>query len=131
MKLLNWVPAVGVLLFAIALLLAVPLGQNLYSAEKDSTFTAVLSSGDQVALDSLPEGTRIVVAPDEAYWRESQRQGNGIERGIVTGVYDDYVSIRIVHEGYVDPLAPQDKSRVVHLPIAAIARVVTFTAQTY
>jgi len=131
MKLLNWMPAVGVVLLAIALLLTVPLGRNLYSAEKDSTFTAVLSSGDQVALDSLPEGTRIVVAPDEAYWRDSQRQGNGIERGVITGVYDDYVSIRIVHEGYVDPLAPQDKTRVVHLPVSAIARIITFTNQTY
>lgn len=130
MKLLNCLPAAGFALLVMALLMAAPYGR-LYSAEKDSTFTAVLSSGDQVALDSLPEGTRIVIAPDEAYWRDSQRQGNGIERGIVTGVYDDYVSIRIVHEGYVDPLAPQDKSRVVHLPVSAIARVITFTAQTY
>ena len=129
MKRLNCLSA-AVVLLVMLWMMAAPYGR-LYSAEKDATFTGVLSDGDQVALDSLPEGTRIVVAPDEAYWRESQRQGGGIERGIVTGVYADYVSIRIVHDGYVDPLAPQDKTRVVHLPVSAIARIVTFTNQTY
>jgi hypothetical protein len=127
MKVRHYLPLAGIASVIVALLFVTPFNRTLYSSEPaDDTFTHILSTGDQVALDTLPEGTRIVVAPDEAYWRDSQRQGDGLERGVITDIYDDYVSIRIVNEGTIDPLLPQGMTRIVHLPIPAIARVVTF-----
>ena len=127
MKPLKYLVATGFVLLVIALLSVAPFSQNLYSAEKQYTFSQVLSAGDQVGLDTFPQGTRIIVAPDEAYWRNSERPEDGFDRGVVTGVYDDYVTIRIANQGTIDPLTPQGKAKLVHLPASAISRIVTFT----
>lgn len=127
MKPLNWVAAAGIVLIAVTLFFVAPFNQKLYSSEKHQAFAQILSTGDRVCLDTFAGGTRIVVAPDEAYWQASQGLEEPHDRGVVTGVYDGYVTIRIANQGIVDPLTPQDKVRIVHLPISAISRIVTFT----
>lgn len=67
-----------------------------------------------------------MVVPNETFWQRAGVQADQYDRGIVTGVYDDYVSIRVLHPTGPDPLAPQGMTRQIHLPSSAIARITTF-----
>jgi len=120
----------GVVLILTALLLAAAVGQNSSEPQERYRLVDMLSMGDSVALDPLADSTRIIVVPDEGFWQQSDRQRGGFERGVVTGVYDDYVSIRVVNELAVDPLG-QGKTRIAHIPAHAIARITTFTDTKY
>ncbi len=116
-------------LVLVASMCLLPWGRNLYSMQQQKRMTLIdmLAPGDEVALDSLAEGTRIMVIPNESFWQRAGVQAQQFDRGVVTGVYDDYVSIRIMHPTAPDPLSPQGMTRLIHLPKYAIARVTTFT----
>mgnify|MGYP006309584791 CR=1 FL=1 len=120
----------GAVLAFTGLLLATAVGQNPSEAQERYRLVDILSMGDNVALDPLADNTRIIVVPDESFWQQSDRQRGGFERGVVTGVYDDYVSIRVVNELAVDPLG-QGKTKIAHIPAHAIARITTFTDTKY
>ncbi len=120
----------GAILTLTALLLAVAIGQNSSEPQERYRLVDMLSMGDDVALDPLADSTRIIVVPDEGFWQQSDRRRGGFERGVVTGVYDDYVSIRVVNDLAVDPLG-QGKTKIAHIPAHAIARITTFTDRKY
>lgn len=47
------------------LLCTLPFGHLLHGSERQERFLAMLSPGDQVALDAQPEGTYVIIAPNE------------------------------------------------------------------
>ena len=118
--------AVPIVLIA-ALLYTLPFGRLLHGSERQDRFLGVLSPGDQVALDAQPEGTYVIIAPTEDYWRDSSKQRGPFRRGTVTDIHEDFVSIRLVYRFTDDPLAPHGQTRLVHLPVYAISQVITFT----
>jgi len=111
----------------VVLLCTLPFGHLLHGSEKQSRFLDMLSPGDQVALDTQPEGTYVIIAPTEDYWRDSSKQRGPFRRGTVTDVYEDFVSIRLVYRFTDDPLAPHGQTRLIHLPVYAISQIITFT----
>ena len=123
---INSLTAVAIVLMG-ALLCTLPFGHLLYGSEKGYRFLDMLSAGDQVALDAQAEGTYLIVAPTENYWRESSKQRGRFQRGVVSDISDDFVSIQLIYKLTVDPLAPQGMTRVVHLPTHAVAGIITFT----
>jgi len=131
MKMRNYLPAAGAVLVVAVMLAVAPLGRGSAEAQKRYRVADVLSTGDEVAIDAIPEGTRIIVAPDDSFWRSSSMSEGGIERGVVTGVYEDYVSIRLSYQRTNDPLAPSGKTRQVNLPVYTIARITTFVDAGY
>jgi hypothetical protein len=118
--------AVPIVLIA-ALLYTLPFGHLLHGSERQSRFLDTLSSGDQVALEAQPEGIYVIIAPNADYWRNSSKQRGRFQRGTVTDVHEDFVSIRLVYRFTDDPLAPHGQTRLVHLPVYAISQVITFT----
>lgn len=131
MKDLKRLSAAGIVMVVVAALLLVAPGGGSSGPEERYRFVDMLSMGDSVALDPLADNIRIIIAPDESFWQRTSKQRGLFERGVVAGVYDDYVSIRITDELAVDPVTPQGKTRLIHVPVHAIARITTFTDARY
>lgn len=128
---LTRLTAVGLVLIAITLLFVMLSGRDAHSEETRYNFVNILSVGNDVAFDTLDGAARIIIAPSKDFWQRADKQRGLFHRGVVTGVYEDYVSIRVVDEHGVDPLMPQGQARLVHLPAYAIARITTFTDAKY
>lgn len=126
MKRLKSLSVGTIVLFVLLWLPVVSSNRAAQSSEKHYTFSQMVSAGDRIVIDTLEEGVRLIVAPDDSYWQESQNTQKGSEHGVITGVYEDYISVRVVYEVTTDPLAPQGKTRFIHLPFRAIARITTF-----
>jgi len=103
---LTRLTAVGLVLIAITLLFVMLSGRDAHSEETRYNFVNILSVGNDVALDTLDGAARIIIAPSKDFWQRADKQRGLFHRGVVTGVYEDYVSIRVVDEHGVDPLVP-------------------------
>jgi hypothetical protein len=131
MKALRTLILMGVVGLVAGGLSAVAPSGSLPFEQDYNSFTHLLSAGDRVAVNTFADGVELILVPDDSYWQRAREQRGGIERGIVADVGDDYVSVQLIRKRAEDLLIPQNKTRLLHLPIHAIGNITTFVPSQY
>jgi len=115
------VAAGSVVLVLLMAMTVVPFSRGDSVLPGPASFRELLSVGDRVVVSYLGQTIQLTVVTNEAFWTWTGRTDLPLQRGVVTGVFPDYVRVRI--ERQEETLAPAGTVVVAHFPYHAIHAV--------